>query len=531
MQDISNNRLEGIICDLDTWCECHGFAVESVYNTCHGTSMQEQIYYLFGVVKEVVENGINLNTNYTALSKQFKELKTFVDEYFKNLDIQGEINKKIDELVNSGKLDEMINLLYNTIPSLSGDYSQFTKVCELEIPLGHTVQGTEYLNGFLYVLHHLSDTDEMFLSQYNIPNTTAIKTVGLGVNIHGNGLATVGDELVMSDSYTNALYFINLTSLTVRKKVNFTGVKVSSCAFSPNEKLCAINPVGGIVAPIIYEKNSAFNKYLQCFKTKPLSKGSSAVQEMSSSDMFIYTLCSTTDFINKYANNFIRVMGWNGNHFKDIMLPKSAGELEGITRVHLETGNGFYLVSITGVVYFLSTDDKIINSAPFGTEITGMNLDYSHPFTYENVTVDGYTITKTISFPEYPYAVGDSSGSLLGRFNDVFVFSSMGKIVTGVLTGGGNLRIQHYDIASGIGLMYYYNINAEKNAFVFNQGDVVYRKADIFKEVSTKNITDFVNAIKSATTAVGRGFSSKNAVIIRGIGNVGLPAIPSFDIA
>lgn len=527
-----DNKLNGIIADIESWCDCHGFAVESVYNTCHGTNLQEQLYYIFGVVKEVVENTLKNNGSVDELSKKFTELKYFVDEYFKNLNLQDEINNKIDELLSAGRFDEMVNLLYNTLPSISGDYKEFKEVCSLEIPEGHTVQGTEYFNNFLYVLHHYSDTDTMFLSQYSIPNPTPIKTVGIGVNIHGNGLTTNGNELVMCDSMTNAIYLINSDTLSVRKKVSFTGVKVSSCALSANGKLCALNPVGSTVAPIIYVKNSSFNdEFLQCFRIKPISKGSSAVQEMSASDNFIYALCSTTEFINNYANNFIRVLGWNGAHFKDIMLPKSAGELEGITRVHLDSGNGFYLVNITGKVFFLSTDDKIINTSPFGSEISGACLDYSHPLKVENETNVDYTITKTISFPEYPYSVGDSSSSLIDRFNGVLTFSSMGKIITGGLTAGGNLRFQHYDIASGIGLMYYYNINPTKNAFVFSQGDVVYRKGDVFTEVSTKNITDFINAIKSAVTTVGRGFSSKNAVAIRGIGDIGLPAIPSLDIS
>lgn len=106
--DNITSKLNGIIADINSWCECHGFAVESVYNTCHGTSLQEQLYYLFGVIKTVVESEKNLSDEISSLKSKFAELENFVDEYFKNLDLQDEVNKKIDELVSSGTIGEII---------------------------------------------------------------------------------------------------------------------------------------------------------------------------------------------------------------------------------------------------------------------------------------------------------------------------------------------------------------------------------------------------------------------------------------
>ena len=48
-----------------------------------------------------------LENEFNILNTSFTELKKYVENYFNNLDIQNEINKKIDELILSGQLVEM----------------------------------------------------------------------------------------------------------------------------------------------------------------------------------------------------------------------------------------------------------------------------------------------------------------------------------------------------------------------------------------------------------------------------------------
>ena len=48
------------------------------------------------------------------LQEKFVELKTFVDTYFDNLDVQEEINNKLDEMAESGALEAIIDAYLNT---------------------------------------------------------------------------------------------------------------------------------------------------------------------------------------------------------------------------------------------------------------------------------------------------------------------------------------------------------------------------------------------------------------------------------
>lgn len=79
-----------------------------------------------GKLNEVIKNENNLNENFTNLYNAYLALKAYVDEYFDNLDIQEEINAKLDEMAESGVLADIIAqyiqlqglLCYNTVAEM-----------------------------------------------------------------------------------------------------------------------------------------------------------------------------------------------------------------------------------------------------------------------------------------------------------------------------------------------------------------------------------------------------------------------------
>ena len=50
----------------------------------------------------------NIVANQSELVNQFNQLKTYVDNYFENLDVQEEINNKLDAMAESGELESII---------------------------------------------------------------------------------------------------------------------------------------------------------------------------------------------------------------------------------------------------------------------------------------------------------------------------------------------------------------------------------------------------------------------------------------
>ena len=101
--------LKEILPQLMNWCTVNNVSVQSVYDRCHGFTLQELVYYLFGVVKQTVVEIIDYEN-------EFEALYNFVNDYFKNLDVQDEINNKLDDMYEDGSL---LNLLK---PYLIKDY-------------------------------------------------------------------------------------------------------------------------------------------------------------------------------------------------------------------------------------------------------------------------------------------------------------------------------------------------------------------------------------------------------------------------
>lgn len=58
---------------------------------------------------EIIPNVDNIGNSQNEVIEKFNELKNFVDNYFDNLDVQEEINNKLDEMATDGTLENIIN--------------------------------------------------------------------------------------------------------------------------------------------------------------------------------------------------------------------------------------------------------------------------------------------------------------------------------------------------------------------------------------------------------------------------------------
>ena len=74
-------------------------------------SYYEQLCNLVYYLKNTVMPAVNNNADaLTEVQNAFTQLEKYVNDYFKNLDVQTEINNKLDEMAESGQLSEIIAL-------------------------------------------------------------------------------------------------------------------------------------------------------------------------------------------------------------------------------------------------------------------------------------------------------------------------------------------------------------------------------------------------------------------------------------
>ena len=70
---------------------------------------EEQLLWFFKFLDETVIPTVNNNADAVEeLQALYIQVKTFVDEYFDNLDVQEEINNKLDDMADSGELADII---------------------------------------------------------------------------------------------------------------------------------------------------------------------------------------------------------------------------------------------------------------------------------------------------------------------------------------------------------------------------------------------------------------------------------------
>lgn len=123
----------------------------------------EALAYFVKYLEEVTA-AVNQNAEATKeLQTLFSELKNYVDTYFDNLDIQEEINNKLDEMAESGELAEIIAeylnsnaiMSYNTI----ADMSVATNLIDGSFAYTYGQNSYNDGNGGFYKIREIQNTD------------------------------------------------------------------------------------------------------------------------------------------------------------------------------------------------------------------------------------------------------------------------------------------------------------------------------------------------------------------------------------
>jgi hypothetical protein len=111
-----------------------------------------------------------MQKNFDNLQDAFNDLKSYVQDYFKNLDVQDEIDNKLDELVNSGKFDTILDNYfqkkcntYKTAINMINDVS-LTSGCFC-ITQGYYTQGDA--GNAMYYITDLPDSDVLCVKLKN----------------------------------------------------------------------------------------------------------------------------------------------------------------------------------------------------------------------------------------------------------------------------------------------------------------------------------------------------------------------------
>ena len=180
------------------------------------------------------------------LTAEFDALQTFVDTYFENLDVQEEINNKLDEMAESGELRDAMQPYFdylaekvksaytmNELPLMRMSRSIF----EIANTTYYSMQGGCYVGDGKAIKALVHADNDVQLVEFNLSTGAVIRTATLGLG-HCNGLAYDDQEgkiyaSGLTGDYANNLYVIDYTDLTIDETLSLNvgeGFAVSSPA-------------------------------------------------------------------------------------------------------------------------------------------------------------------------------------------------------------------------------------------------------------------------------------------------------------
>lgn len=145
-------------------------------------------------INEIITSQNQTNENVTELQNAFNELKNYVDNYFTNLDVQEEINKKLDAMLTDGSLDPILQrtkvynslgLYVNTTTDISDYLTQLDTIGNAGLPAGtYTVNKAITLNNQIVLAGGVTLNGSGKITFAKAPN--APRNIHLNVNVEIN---------------------------------------------------------------------------------------------------------------------------------------------------------------------------------------------------------------------------------------------------------------------------------------------------------------------------------------------------------
>jgi len=148
------------------------------YDKESGTVLQ-QTSRMYAKVNELIQSVNNQNTTIAEYIQKFVELKDYVDTYFENLDVQEEINNKLDQMAEDGTLTRLLQSLIDV-----DDTFNF-----------HTLFATEY--------YRTGDTAKGMQGGCVLPDGTIIQATGHDKVQHWSSTGTLLNEVTLAIGHAN----------------------------------------------------------------------------------------------------------------------------------------------------------------------------------------------------------------------------------------------------------------------------------------------------------------------------------------
>lgn len=299
---------------------------------------------------KLVEQWKAMQKNFDNLQDAFNNLKSYVQNYFKNMDVQEEINNKLDEMLNNGDFERIFGtnvMLLSTTNNIQP--LKLTKIKNINMG-NNSYQGLTSDSNFFYVFY--TDRNKSYLQKLT-KTLDIILTKEIEYNPHGNSLEFNDGKLYLAsnggviesghDSTKSVLVFdieFNyIGTMTFGEGVSSFGITDETSGDYNGSKICVINTGDSSLLSFYVERN---NKLLN-YGIKNINPNNGFKQGIRFSSGLIYEVLSSNGFIN----NTIRLYSAYGEHMCDYYTQGIISEIEDLTKIE----NNIYIITINGDIY------------------------------------------------------------------------------------------------------------------------------------------------------------------------------------
>ena len=394
-------------------------------------------------LNKVIEQTNIQTENIEELTRLYSELKLYVDTYFNNLDVQKEINIKLDEMVIDGtlakiinkeifnelneKIDNLENELNERIDKIENESKNFNPVINRinRILIKSGLNDFENSENYSFIQGYAKLNDMVLMTlisiqgdykynnkarviKYNLQNNVIVNDVVLDLG-HANSLTInpVKNEIYIPETfryndnhdsyYTNKINVLNLDNLAIKTSYDIDG----------------LNGIASVSYDNITEK-------LYCASINH-------VHELSSAFTIVKTIQLSPYNINEYTMQTINV--YNNKIYKLIYNPNALiihnidGTVESQYSFNKESNDGFYLgefedlcieednISIASGCFSSGGTQKIMNQI-FNINLNVNNISNQVDTNYVNGFRNFYVNNNVTSV--------NPDGSEDNPFNEVF---------------------------------------------------------------------------------------------------------------
>ena len=208
----------------------------------------------------VASQNAEIESQYETLTNLYNELETYVNNYFDNLDVQQEINNKLDEMVEDGTFD----VIFAQVDEKIGDLSSLTTTDKSSIVAGvNEIKNEADTNASnIGTLSSLTTTDKTDLvsaiNEVDSKTDTNASSIGTLSSLSTTNKSDLVSAITEVDGKTasNSSKIGTMSSLTTTEKANIVGsinevVSRSSSAISKS----------GVIHSVEYNSSESTGNY------------------------------------------------------------------------------------------------------------------------------------------------------------------------------------------------------------------------------------------------------------------------------